>query len=297
VGEVDLGVVQFIGSVRRILRNRYVDRPRAVGRHVGWQLRRLAHAFPAELPLSESVLVASSGHCGVSALVNAHGMYDYNNMQLIKRVLADGGVLVDVGANVGAFSLIASEQPKAQIVAYEPHPATYELLRENLRRNGRRNVDAICAAVGNRDGEIRISDTPGSSTTHAVSAADAASGPAITVPLLRLDGDLARRGLTPDIVKVDVEGFEYDALSGCGVQLGNAALFLVEINGLSDRRSTGGDRISQLLRDAGADGPYYYDANRRCLRRRVVHIGEDPVFVNRFRARQFSALASLFVAD
>lgn len=292
-----MGVVTFIGSVRRIMRNHYVDRPRAVGRHVGWQLRRLARAFPLELPLSESVLVASSGRCDVSSLVNAHGMYDYNNMQLIKRVLADGGVLVDVGANVGAFSLIASEQPKATVVAYEPHPATYKLLRENLRRNGRRNVEAICAAVGNRDGEIRISDTPGSSTTHALSAVDQASDPAITVPLVRLDGDLARRGRTPDIVKIDVEGFEYDVLSGCGVQLGNTALFLVEINGLSDRRSSGGDRISQLLHNAGAEGPYYYDANHRCLRRRMVHVGEDPVFVNRFRARKFSALASLFVAD
>src|SRR5688572_1480089 len=161
-----------MSSVRRILRNRYVHRPQAVGRHVGWQFRRIARAFPAELPLSESVLVAQSGNCGVSALVNAHGMYDYNNMQLIKRVLADGGVLVDVGANVGAFSLIGSEQPRARVVAYEPHPATYELLRENLRRNDRGNVEAICAAAGSRDGEIRISDTPGSSTTHALNAND-----------------------------------------------------------------------------------------------------------------------------
>ena len=264
---------------------------------MGWQLRRLTHAFPAELPLSESVLVAGSGHCGVSALVNAHGMYDYNNMLLIKRVLADGGVFVDVGANVGAFSLIASEQPRSRVVAYEPHPATFERLRHNLRRNGRDNVDAICAAVGSRDGEIRISDTPGSPTTHALSEAEAAGTPAIVVPLLRIDGDLARRGLKPDIVKVDVEGFEYDVLSGCGALLADAALLFVEINGLSEQRSTGGDQIAQLLRKAGAEGPYYYDANHRCLRRSVVHVGEDPVFVNRFRARKFSALASLAVLD
>jgi len=292
-----LGVAQFIGSVRRILRNRYVDRPRAVGRHVGWQLRRLARAFPADLPLSESVLVARSGSCGVSALVNAHGMYDYNNMKLIKRVLAAGGVLVDVGANIGAFSLIASEQPKARVVAYEPHPATFERLQDNLRRNGRRNVDATCAAVGSRDGELRISDTPGSATTHAVNAAEGGGEPAITVPLLRLDHDLARRGLTPDIVKVDVEGFEYDVLSGLGSLLGETALFLVEINGLSDQRSAGGDQITRLLRKSGAEGPYYYDANRRCLRRHVVHVGEDPVFLNRFRARKFGALASLCIVD
>ena len=40
-----------------------VDRTSAVGRHVGWQFRRFADAFPADLALSESVLVASDGHC------------------------------------------------------------------------------------------------------------------------------------------------------------------------------------------------------------------------------------------
>jgi FkbM family methyltransferase len=182
-------------------------------------------------------------------------------------------------------------------VAYEPHPATFERLQNNLRRNGRDNVEAICAAVGNHDGLIRISDTPGAATTHAVNAADAVSGPVITVPLLRLDSDLSSRGLKPDVVKIDVEGFEYDVLSGLGELLGEAALFLVEINGLSEKRSAGGDQIVRLLRGAGADGPYYYDANRRCLRLGVVHVGEDPVFVNRFRARKFSALASLCVVD
>jgi FkbM family methyltransferase len=292
-----MGVGQFLGSMRRIMRNRHVDRPRAVGRHVGWQLRRVTGAFPAELPLSESVLVAQNGRCGVSALVNAQGMYDYNNMQLVKRTLAEGGMFVDVGANVGAFSLIAAEQSRARVVAYEPHPATFKQLQHNLLRNGRQNVVAVCAAVGDRDGEILISDTPGAATTHAVSAVERSRKPAISVPLLRLDRDLSRRGLTPDVIKIDVEGFEFEVLSGCGVLLGDAALALVEINGLSELRGAGGDRIVRLLRNAGMEGPYYYDADRRCLRRDVVHVGEDPVFINRFRARRFPALASLAVAD
>jgi hypothetical protein len=123
--------------------------------------------------------------------------------------------------------------------------------------------------------------------------ASAAQGAVISVPLRRLDGELARRGLSPDVIKIDVEGFEYEVLAGCGAALGAAALLLVEINGLSELRSAGGDRIARLLRNAGADGPYYYDAGRHCLRRQCVHLGEDPVFVNRQRAGAFPALASL----
>ena len=298
-----MGVAQFLSSVRRILRNRYVDRPRAVGRHLGWQWRRGARAFPAELPLSESVLVASSGKCGVSALVNAHGMYDYNNMRLIKRALEDGGTFIDVGANIGAFSLIASEQRAARVLAFEPHPATFARMQENLRRNRRINVIPVCAAVGSRDGEIDISDTPGSATTHAVAGrdadadADASREPTIAVPLRRLDDELARHGLTADLLKIDVEGFEADVLEGCGAALAAVALVLVEINGLSDRRGAGSARVIELLHAAGAEGPYYYDAPAGCLRRHPVHAGEDPVFVNRARAARIPAIATLAVQN
>ena len=286
-----MGVAQFIVSVRRILRNPHVDHRRAIARHLGWQWRRVSRGFPTELPLSESVLVARTGRCGVSALVNAHGMYDYNNMLLIKRTLADGGLFVDVGANIGAFSLIASEQPRARVLAFEPHPATFERLRQNLARNARQNVEAVCAALGDHEGSLALSDTPGSATTHAVAAGS--DGPAISVPLRRLDRELAKRGIAPDVLKIDVEGFEYEVLSGCGAALGAAALVLVEINGLSELRSGGGDRIVRLLRNAGAEGPYYYDARRQIVSRECVHVGEDPIFINRERARAFPALASL----
>ncbi len=272
-----MGVRQFVGSIQRIARNPYIDRLAAVGRHIDWQRRKLLRDFPLELGLSESVLVATHGRCGVSALVNAHGLYDYNNMTLLKRVLAQGGVFVDVGANVGAYSLVASEQPRAIVLAYEPHPATFALLQENLRRNDRKNVIASCAAVGDETGVLSISDTPGSSTTHVASGND---GPVIQVPVVRLDVELERRELIADAIKIDVEGFEYPVLRGAGDALGRTTLVFVEVNGLSDRRGAGRQAIFALLRDAGLEGPYYYNARARRCQQQPVHAGEDPVFVN-----------------
>ena len=274
---------QFVGSIQRIARNPYIDRFAAVGRHLDWQRRKLLRAFPHELELSESVLVATHGRCGVSALVNAHGLYDYNNMTLLKRVLAQGGVFVDVGANVGAYSLVASEQPRARALAYEPHPATFALLQENLRRNGRKNVIASCAAVGDEEGVVSISDTPGSSTTHIASAEE---GAVIQVPVVRLDLELERRELIADAIKIDVEGFEYQVLRGMGDALSRATLVFVEVNGLSDSRGGGREPIFGLLRDAGLDGPYYYDALARRCQPELVHAGEDPLFVNWSRAER-----------
>jgi FkbM family methyltransferase len=278
-----VGVMQFVNSIQRIARNPYIDRFAAVGRHIDWQRRKLLRDFPLELDLSESVLVATHGRCGVSALVNAHGLYDYNNMTLLKRLLVQGGVFVDVGANVGAYSLVASEQPRARVLAYEPHPATFALLQENLRRNERTNVLASCAAVGDEVGTLSISDTPGSSTTHIATGEE---GAVIKVPVVRLDVELERRELIADAIKIDVEGFEYQVLRGAGDALSRATLVFVEVNGLSDLRGTGRDAIFALLRDAGLAGPYYYDARARSCQFKQVHRGEDPVFVNWSRAKR-----------
>ncbi len=277
-----MGLGQFFGSIRRIYRNPYIDRTQAVKRHLDWQRRKVMHDFPVELKLSESVLIGKHSSCGVSALVNAHGMYDFNNMLLIKRMLMDGGIFFDVGANVGSYSLIASEQPRARVFAFEPHPATFAALQANLERNGRRNVTAICAAVGALEGTLHISDTPGSSTTHIVGRGDPR---AIAVPVVTLAGECGRRGIAPDIVKIDVEGFEDDVLVGMKSALDGVALLVVEINGLSKRRGAGS--VVSTARAAGLVGPVYYDAFRSEFRCEPVHDAEDALFIGPDRLRRW----------
>ncbi len=283
-----MGAAQFIGSLRRIARNPYLNTVSGVSRHLGWQLRRLAGAFPCELPLSSSVLIASSGQCGVSALVNTHGMYDYNNMQLIKTLLRHGGCFVDVGANIGAYTLVASESPAAQIVAFEPHPATFSRLQANVARNSRPNVELVCAAVGNQRGTIAITDTPGSSTTHITASDEPRS---LTVQMLRLDDFLLDRGLHPTLIKIDVEGFEGEVLEGLGARIGDVQILLVEINGLGEQRAQGATSLTSMLRRSGFVGPLFYDSGTCSFSHHPVHEGEDPTFLN---SQQIPALVAGF---
>jgi FkbM family methyltransferase len=273
-----MALAQFVNSLMRIARNRHIHRGRAAARHLAWQLRKLAGRFPVELRLSNSALIAAHGRCGVSALVNTHGMYDYNNMTLIQLVLSGGGLFVDVGANIGAYTLIASEQDAAQVLAFEPHPITFAALRSNIARNRRGNVTAVCAAVGDEAGMIAITNTPGSSTTHITSVEGSDS---ISVPVVRLDAELRARRLKPYIVKIDVEGYELDVLKGLGTALADAVLVFVEINGLSQIRATGAEPICATLSAAGFVGPLYYDAASRELIEIPVAAGEDPIFVAR----------------
>jgi FkbM family methyltransferase len=271
-----MALAQFVNSLLRIAHNRHIHRGRAVARHLAWQLRKLTARFPVELRLSNSALIAAHGRCGVSALVNSHGMYDYNNMTLIQLVLSGGGLFVDVGANIGAYTLIASEQDAAQVLAFEPHPITFAALRSNIARNRRGNVTAVCAAVGDEAGMIAITNTPGSSTTHITSAEGSDS---VAVPMVRLDAELGARGLKPYVVKIDVEGYELNVLKGLGTALADVAMVFVEINGLSQIRAGGAEPIRSTLSAAGFVGPLYYEAESRELIEVPVAAGEDPIFV------------------
>jgi len=109
-------------------------------RHLLWQARKLLGLFPFVQRISESNIISRSHHCGVSALINNQGLYDFNNMSLLKLLLQAGGDFFDVGANIGSYTLIAAESAKARVFAFEPGPATYEELRSNLKLNGCENV-------------------------------------------------------------------------------------------------------------------------------------------------------------
>jgi FkbM family methyltransferase len=270
-----MGWSQAINSVTRIINNPFVRTVPALYRYVSWQGRRVLRAFPTELPLSESILIAPSGYCGVSALVNAHGEYDFNNMQFIKDMLRHGGDFIDIGANIGAYTLIAAEQQQARVLAVEAHPGTFKHLGRNVARNGYRNVHLICAAAGATEGHVRITDTPGSSTTHITQ-----NGIGVDVPLRRMDALLAETGLSPDVVKIDVEGFELAVLKGFGAALGDIKVLFVEINKLGDQRESPLEELMSLLRAAGFLEPKFYDCRSRHLGTHPVLRGEDPLWVH-----------------
>jgi FkbM family methyltransferase len=126
-----------------------------------------------------------------------------------------GDVVFDIGAGIGAEALLFSRLvgPSGRVVSVEAHPRTFERLASLVAVNRLANVTPLQAAISDAEGTVAISDA----AHHARNAVlpDGADG--ISVPARRLDALASELGITDvDLLKMNIEGAELDALRGAG---------------------------------------------------------------------------------
>ncbi len=94
------------------------------------------------------------------------GLHEFESMALALHLLRPNNLFLDVGANIGSYSILAASIG-AKCIAFEPVPTTYEHLLENINLNGFRNfIDARNVAIGDKKGRLRM--TTGFDTTNRV---------------------------------------------------------------------------------------------------------------------------------
>src|SRR5262245_43137408 len=138
-------------------------------------------------------------------------------------------IVVDVGANIGAFSvLVASEHPAAQVIALEPSRANYDLLKFNVRTNSLTNVRVLKAAMDATVGEQRLCGTGATASLHFGSG----QGEQVTTVTLRWVMETARLDRI-DFLKMDCEGAEFDILMDPAAPLDRVRMLALEFHNLS----------------------------------------------------------------
>lgn len=144
------------------------------------------------------------------------GSYERAQTELFRAHVRDGDLVLDLGAHVGYYTLLASVLvgPRGRVFAFEPHPRNARYLRRHVHVNGCRNVEVLECAAYDRSGRVGFRFGVGSGTGRV-----AESG-AVEVPAVRLDEFVAERGIVPDVVKIDVEGGERPVLDGAREMLG-----------------------------------------------------------------------------
>jgi FkbM family methyltransferase len=131
-----------------------------------------------------------------------------------------GMTVVDVGANIGYYTLVFADLVGAsgRVIAFEPDPDLYSAAVENVRRNGKADTVRLHnCALGAHAGELHLLRGHFNSGDNRLRRADPGSARAVAVRVMRLDDVLGAEKV--DWIKIDVQGWECDVLEGMGQTL------------------------------------------------------------------------------
>lgn len=133
----------------------------------------------------------------------------------LERQLRPGQVVVDVGANIGLFSLVFARAvgPQGCVYAFEPDPLNYGILAKNIERNGYQNVVQVSKAASNLSGTALLYRSKQSNSRHRLHAFGGGAD-SVNIEVCRLDEFFENESRPIALVKIDVEGAECAVLEG-----------------------------------------------------------------------------------
>lgn len=144
------------------------------------------------------------------------GDYEPSLKIQFQRVIGNGTVILDIGANIGFHTLYFSELsgPAGTVVAFEPIESNFNALKENIRLNNSKNIIAVQTALGEKAETLNVYIDAGNTNPGAFSLFEK-RGSNTEIPVAKGDDELARLNISHvDFIKVDVEGFEIPVLRG-----------------------------------------------------------------------------------
>ena len=186
---------------------------------------------------------------------------EFNDMAFVMHFLRAGEMFADVGANIGAFTVLAAGVAGARAVAFEPSPETFTMLARNVGLNGlQERVRTVNAVVGCQPGTVQFSI--GLGTENHVASTTQAEHSQLT-QMTTLDGELAASPAV--LLKVDVEGFETEVFAGAEQTLNNQALqaIIMEHDCSGNRYGYDEKKLHAQIRSAGFKSCRYEPFDRR----------------------------------
>jgi FkbM family methyltransferase len=185
------------------------------------------------------------------------GAYDPVTLSAVERLVRPGSTFIDVGANEGYFTVVASRLvgPLGRVLAVEPQARLEAVLARNLALNRCTNVAVIHAAISDRSGTALLHLTPDVNNAASGLAAPTRYGletqPTVLMTLADL---LARAPGDPPVVKMDIESFEHEAIHGGAAlfRAGAVRALILELHaGMLRRRGLDPEAVPRLLRACG----------------------------------------------
>jgi FkbM family methyltransferase len=194
---------------------RWVDRSKFSIQAAHWMRERIAGAevVVARDPIDGHEMKLTPDYVD---LIKGGG-YEKGTTRVLTKLAKEGMNIVDIGANVGYYTLLAAKRvgSHGKVYAFEPEPRNFELLMENIRLNSYENVIATQRAVSNESGTASLFLSPRCSGAHSLVSTRDPGNETIAVGTVTLDEFFEREGWPAiQVIKMDIEGWEMEALDG-----------------------------------------------------------------------------------
>jgi FkbM family methyltransferase len=235
-------------------------------RFLSWQIKSRLRKELLVPWIEGQTLVIRRGMTGATGNVYV-GLHEFVDMMVALHFLQEGDLFLDIGANVGSYTVLASGVCRAVTWAFEPDPCTAERLKRNVAVNHLESLVKIYeCALGNAKGEVPF--TIGLDTVNRVAVAQNRN--VRMVPQDRLDSLVG--GDLPIMLKIDVEGYEEEVLLGAQAVLGKPSLKVIEIETITPA-------VEQLLGSNGFERTYYNPFSRTLDQRAVGLKANNSLYV------------------
>jgi hypothetical protein len=222
------------------------------------------------------------------------GLFEIPETIIFKKLLQPGMTFLDVGANVGYFSAIASSLvgPKGTIIALEPEPKNHALLRETTLANPGPTYYLLQVAASAKKGtstfHVSSSNCGDNRLADGTVVSDEQEWSSITVDCDTLDNLFQEKNLPlPDLIKIDVQGFEADVIAGCANILKTKQSIALMIEFWPEGLRLAGKSPLEFLRTIREQGFYMQHIN---LKGQLVELSDDEELIRTYQGKAYTNL-------
>ncbi len=246
----------------------------SVLKFISWQLKNMIHRPTQNIDwIDSSKFACKKGETALTGNIYA-GLIEFEDMCFCFHILRSKDLFLDIGANIGSYTIIAGKVVGAKVIGFEPIPETYRALLNQVALNTiESNVTAHNKGVSNKPGEIYFTSDLGA-MNHAIAESDKDQDGGVKVDTVALDDviDIDRK----TVLKIDVEGFELNVLQGAKSVLSNGQILaiIIEINGNGQAFGVSDSQIHEFLTNFGYF-PVSYDPFTREVKVEPSFDGHD----------------------
>jgi FkbM family methyltransferase len=151
----------------------------------------------------------------VSQELIVSGKWEAYETELFKKHIKPGDIVVDIGAHIGYYTLIAARLvgDNGKVYAFEPDPKNFQILEKNVAQNGYHNVVLVNKAVADKSGNARLFLNSENSGDHRIFESDHGRK-SVAITTTTLDDFFTNKDNEVDLIKMDIQGAEARAFQG-----------------------------------------------------------------------------------